>query len=264
MGNVPACSPAPSIDEIGLFELVNTYACDIYSVPHIVNVFWVAIITRDAWNAWVIAGVFELAEVLMQVIVGSYSFFIGPEGENVENFGRSLVEDWLIQGGIGALLGLVYIASFPGPRMLRFRDLFRLPSLKVGRFILYSLLLIIIAGVGTMLFGYELADSGFKLGVFFSLGLTVFVVAGLFCFKAHKKTWQSYSSMQQWEYWLTTLVFTTVISVQAAFDYLYSGAIQSWLWSFVFLVYLFVRALYRYRVYGYVHSPEGYDPFKTD
>ena len=264
MGNVPACSPAPSIDDIGLFELVNTYACDIYSVPHIVNVFWVAIVMRDAWNAWVIAGVLELVEVLMQVIFGSYGFFIGPESENLENLGRSLVEDWLIQGGIGALLGLVYISGFPGPRMLRFRDWFRLPAIRVGRFILYALLLIIIAGIGTLLFGYELPDSGFKLGVFLSLALNVLVVPLLLCFRVHKETWATYSVNQQWEYWLTALVFTTIMSVQAAFDYLYSGAIQSWLWSFVFLVYLFVRALYRYRVYGYVHSPEGYDPFKPD
>lgn len=263
MGNIPPCVDNIPFSQVGIYGLVHTYACDSYAVPHIVNVFWLAIITRDPWFAFVMAGLSEIFEAFAQVAFANFLIFVGAEG-SYESVGMVLIEDWLIQGGIGALLGLMFIASFPGPRMLRFRDLFRMPVLRVGRFVFYLFIVFLLCVPGTAIHSLTVGASEFPIGILLYAPIAIVSVGFMVLFPVHKRRWHDYTSAQQWDYWLTALGFTVVIGTQTAFDYLQSSAIQSWLWSFVFAVYLFARAVYRYRTYGYVYSPEGYDPFKTD
>jgi hypothetical protein len=212
-------------------------AHDLYVVPHIVNVLWVGVIARDPWLAFTLAGLNEAVETLAQTVFQSFVIFIGAN-DDVENLTASLVEDWLIQGGIGALLALLCIAIYMPPRLLRLRDL---RERHVGRFFWY---LLVVAGlpviVGSAL--YRLTIAGFEAGPLIytaSLWLAILLIP-----------------VRATEALVTIGVFSTVINLQQYASYLPSTGIQSWLWSLVFVIYLGLRVCLVGRTAG------QWDPFE--
>lgn len=132
MGNITPCTLNVDAVSLGPYALVNTFACDEWAVPHIVNIFWIGIITRDPIFALLAAAVNESLEILNNMIFGSFVLYVNANYAT-ENIASALVDDFLIQGGIGAILAAIYIWVYPSPRMLRFRDLYKCQ--KTGRFV---------------------------------------------------------------------------------------------------------------------------------
>ena len=260
MGNVTPCALNVDAMALGPYVLVNTYACDEWAVPHILNVFWIGIITRDPFFAFFIAGLNEALETLFQMIFGSFVLYVNANYTS-ENFAGSLVDDFLIQGGIGVLLSLIYIWIYSSPRMLRFRDLSKCQNF--GKFVYYFFFVLLLIVPGSILFK-AVTGTGFAYGILlYPLFFVVFVGLNVLT-KVNRLTWQRYTTGEQAEFWIVALVYTLVMSLQALGDYLYSSAIQSWLWSLIFLVFLLVRAGIQYRQKKLVNYPgtRNWDPFK--
>lgn len=265
MGNIPACTPNVDAVALGPYVLVNTFACDEWAVPHILNIFWIGIITRDPTFAFLIAGLNEALEVLFQMIFGSFVLYVNANYTS-ENLAGALVDDFLIQGGIGATLSLIYIWIYDSPRMWRFRDLKNCAN--AGKFFYYLFFLLVVIVPGSILFKGVTAD-GFAYGILiYPLFFLVFTVLNVFT-RMNKNTWKGYTRADQAEFWIVALVYTLVMGLQALADYFYSSAVQSWLWSFIFLVFLIGRAAIKSRnrndpEYKLVSDPgrRDWDPFK--
>jgi hypothetical protein len=79
--------------------------CDMWHAPHIANPFFLMMITRNYWVAFFVSGVFEIVECLMVVCMDDFGLFAGA-ANSLENMPDALVDDWLIQAGLGTLLGM--------------------------------------------------------------------------------------------------------------------------------------------------------------
>jgi hypothetical protein len=85
--------------------------CDMWHAPHIANPFLLMMITRNYWAAFIVSGVFEIVECLMVVTMDGFGLFAGA-ANSLENMPDALVDDWLIQAGLGTLLGIWVITFF--------------------------------------------------------------------------------------------------------------------------------------------------------
>lgn len=255
--SIPPCVANVDAIALGPYVLVNTFACDEWAVPHIVNVFWIGIITRDPVFALLIAGLNEALEVTFQMIFGSFVLYVNANYTS-ENLAGALVDDFFIQGGIGALLSLIYIWVYDSPRMLRFRDLSKCQN--AGKFVYYFIFVLLITVPGSILFK-AVTGNGFAYGILiYPLFFLLFVGLNVLT-RVNRVTWQSYTTMEQVEFWIVALMYTLIIGVQALGDYFYSSAIQSWLWSLIFLIFLVIRLIIKVRL---ENKPPVQDPGKRD
>lgn len=259
-------TPCVFVDQglLGPFDMVNTYACDPWAVPHVVAPFLVGIITKDPLFAWFMAYFAETIEIIMYQWLGGYEFFIGDADGN-ENLAGALVDDAFIQGGIGALLSLIFLFVFAYPRLLAWKDAWRGHA---GRFWFYALFLIFLV-LPAVQYQVVVGEDDFQLGVLLMPFITIIVIAIFVaiqdaCTKPRKKKkinrltrqitiytgssfqspWKEvgYTVAQQREYWITASVFILVIYLQELIpSWLYSSAVQTWLVSGVFAIYLFLR-----------------------
>ena len=135
-----------------------------------------------------------------------------------------------------------------------------------GKFIYYFFLLLLLTIPGSVLFKLT-TSNGFALGILlYPLLITVFVFFNYFTLM-NKKTWQKEAihKNDQLEFWIVATVYTLIIGLQALWDYFYSGAVQSWLISTIFFIFLLVRSYTKYRI-NYEPKMVGtrnYDPFKN-
>jgi hypothetical protein len=234
---IPPCTPSSSIDmvAIGLYTFVNTYACDVWVVPHILAPMFLCILTRAPFFAFAIAGIAEIGEALANAMFGDFVIFI-TDNDVGENITGILLDDWLIQGGIGVLLGIVIIAIFKPPRYIDLRDI--CPARKgekrhVGRFFYYLFLFLFLVAPAIT---YRLA-----IGSFSSAGVILYPVLNLGVIGIHLLIQYCQRKRVNYEFWFTIVAISLVLNVQNIFDYLYSSAIQSWLWSSVIMLYLLLR-----------------------
>ena len=237
---IPPCTPSSSIDmiAIGLFTFVNTYACDAWTVPHILAPMFLCVLTRAPFFAFAIAGIAEIGEALANVLFGNFVIFI-TDNDVGENITGILLDDWLIQGGIGVLLGIVIIAIFKPPRYIDIRDI--CPHRKgerrhTGRFFYYLFLFLLLVVPATI---YRLLIGSFELGI------TLYPVLNLVVIGIHLLIQRCQRKRVNYEFWFTIVAISLVLNVQNIFDYLYSSAIQSWLWSAVIMLYLLLRLTLR-------------------
>jgi hypothetical protein len=238
---IPPCTPAESIDmiAIGIYAFINTYACDSWVIPHILAPMFLCILTRAPFFAFAMAGIAEIGEVLAIVLFGNFVLFIDAN-DVIENINGIMLDDWLIQGGIGVLLGIVVIAIFKPPRYIDLRDIcpsrssFRGKGERrhIGRFMYYLVLFLLLILPVIM---YKL-----KLGSF-SFGIVMYTVLNLAVIGIHLLIQYCQRKRVNYEFWFTIVAISLVLNVQNIFDYLYSSAIQSWLWSSVIMLYLLLR-----------------------
>jgi hypothetical protein len=237
VNDVTPCTDVVSGLDMGFLVFTNLFSCDKWAVPHLLAPFLVTIMTRDVYFGFTIAGVSEVVEYLTYAIFGDFVIFISntdvAEAERVENVAGILLEDWLIQAGIGAvLLGWTFITLYPGKAFVEWRQW------RTGRFWFYLIVGILMMASG---FLYPLIFGSFYFGVLMYPVLhTVFVVVIWVYEEGCIKKGRFYAG-----FWLDFLLFSFAISVSNLFDYAYSGPIQSWFISAWFLVYMFLRILFR-------------------
>jgi len=95
------------------FEFVRNH--EPWVAPHIVNPFTLYLFSRSVVFAYLVAGVFEIFELSLQVILGNYIIFVGDR-TGTETITDVLLGDWGIQAGIGVALGVLFVWALQLPK----------------------------------------------------------------------------------------------------------------------------------------------------
>lgn len=233
---IPPCQEiADPLTALGLLGWSLTFRCDRWAAPHIFIPMLLAILASDPINAFHAAGYWELFEVLMLFLASSYFLFPGAGGAaDGESLTMIFVEDWLIQGFIGALiLGTLYIRLFRSPRLLRFRDLWESPRdfwFYALWFLVYNIpfALTYVLNIGGVSYGEILIvvwQPAWAWAVWRSEG------AWLRRSNNGRRKWEGYSEQRRAWFWWTIPIIMVPVYTQNMFDYLFSNGVQSWLWA---------------------------------
>ena len=124
MGNIPPCQEVEQL-VFGCFGNTILTSCARWAAPHITSPFLIAVVTRSPWLGFAIAGVFEIVEALFVTLFNDFIIFVGDSDPQLsgENLFGAILEDWLIQGGIGTLLAWLFIMLVPGRALVQGKDL---------------------------------------------------------------------------------------------------------------------------------------------
>jgi hypothetical protein len=251
MGNIPPCTPDVNQLALGTFVLVNLYACDAWAVPHVIMPFILTVWAKDFGVGWLFAYINEGVEAWFNIFFATFVLFVDANHDG-ENLAGSLIDDAWIQGLVGATLGVLFLWAMPTPRLLSIRDFIPLKKghVRLDRFVYWVLMLILVASPATL---YRVKIGTFPLGI-----LVYPFLQGAFLWIANRfapaETWAGYRRSQVREYWFTIWLFSLAINIQNMFDYFYSSAVQSWIWSGLFGVYLIIRIVQNRRHISVVYE----------
>ena len=242
---ITQCTPFTEIVGLLPWETAVLYACDIWNVPHVITVFLWAIMSKSPLVAFLLSGVFEIVEALALMGFGDFGFFFSGPKENImiENIGQSLVIDWLLHGGIGTLLGWMYLKTFRFPAMITVYDFWNKPFY----FFYYLLAYIFSTLLYFFLYGIKL-ENGFPLGIlmgFIGQGIVILLIL----WTQPRNRWKDYTKAERTRFWLIQYLFAVGLGVSNMFDWLYSSAIQVWVICGIFFLMLIVLECTKMRKY---------------
>ena len=213
--------------------------CDMWHAPHIANPFFLMVITRSWVAAFFVSGLFEIVECLMVVIFQNFALFAGA-ANSLENLPDVLIDDWLIQAGLGTLLGAWVCWYFDPPA------LWRGWYVDKGRF-MWWLLWYALVMVPQTAYGINLNDTdptGFPLGPTITIG----IIGLVFMFLVEneprmEQVWSGRTVRSRYQFWVAviTIYFSFYYVVQ--FDFFFGSAPQTWLLWGVWIIIWFVWAL---------------------
>jgi hypothetical protein len=199
--------------------------------------------------AYIIAGIFEQFEIFSRVFFGVFITFFTKDGLSAEpeTFVGSYLEDWAIQGGLGAfLLGGLFIHAIDFPPFIwGTRE-------KSRKHTWYYLGVLIFYVLPFVVFSIDL-DNGFPLGPLIVVlwqpvwvGLVVLTEGHYMGTYSEKRgiwisgRWKGYTRGQRLLFWWGIAAIITPFMAQNLFDWLYSNAIQSYL---MVVVYIYILLL---------------------
>lgn len=217
--------------------------CDMWHAPHIANPFFLMILCRKWWVAFLVSGLFEIIECLMVVVMGEFGLFAGA-ANSLENLPDVLIDDWLLQAGLGVALGAWVTWYFDSPAMWKGWYTDR------GRF-MWWLLWYVAVMVPQTTYGINLNDddpTGFPLGPTICIPIMAVVFALMIQNEPRKEeSWKGRTYRSRAEFWgcVVAVYFSFYYVVQ--FDFFFGSAPQTWLMCSVWFVGIFVWALIRGR-----------------
>lgn len=218
----------------GVVALFLLSECDRWSVLHIVTPFLLTVYTRSGFFGFFMAGIGEFLEYFGLTLWGTFAIFVTntntkvDPNTDVESLANIFVADWLLQGGIGVLLGWVFYQMVECPALYKWEDIWKRPY----TFCYYTFWLL-----GTIVLKgafYSMEFGSFKFGIHFYYMADIVLILVLELTQP-KHTWQGYTKRQKGIYYFWWLFIVIVLNVQNQFDYLYSSYVQSWLWSSILL-----------------------------
>jgi len=174
----------------------------------------------------------------MVVMFRSFALFPGDE-KNLENLPDAIIDDWLIQGGLGVLLGAWVLWYFKPPTLWRGwytdRGLF-----------MWWLLWFLLLMAPQAVFGVKLYDDphAFPLGP----TITIIIIAIVFAFFIQNEpgmtqSWAGRTKFFRMQFWMAVIAMYFSFYYVVQFDFFVGTAPQTWLvWGFWLLVW-FVFAM---------------------
>ena len=171
--------------------------CDMWHAPHIANPFFLMILCRRWWVAFLVSGLFEIVECLTVVVMGEFGLFAGA-ANSLENLPDVLLDDWLIQAGLGVTLGAWVTWYFDSPYMWRGWYTDR------GRF-MWWLLWYVAVMLPQTTYGINLNDdepTGFPLGPTICIPIMALVFAFMIQNEPRKEeSWAGRTYRERAEFW---------------------------------------------------------------
>lgn len=230
--------------------------CDIWPAPHVANPFILYCMTQWWPVVFLLTGVNELVESLGRVLNGGSTVPLLELIEGGESLTEALVDDWLICGGIGLILGGLFMYH------IRYYPLLSLRAwrFKRGAFFFYLGFTIVWilpytvnavlsiptpAGVtGVASFSTDKAEL--YIGPPFTvLAHAAVAIIALWLEPSFSNAWVGTPHWKRSTFWVGMWALTALLEIQATWDWLYSGAIQVYLLSFLLAMYMLVIAFYR-------------------
>lgn len=236
MGNtIPPCVlNTTSIVVQSPYELTWLKSCDPWIVAHFLAPFWLTVFTRSFTLGFFFTHLWETIELLFQSLFGSFVFFADA---NDETEGLAYILEDILEGLFACLLGKVFLWVYPrAPRLLNFQNINpdNDSAWHPWRFILYGLSYLAAIAPGASILGIRTGlNDEIPLGLILYTPIFVAGMLPIVLATSHWEWWPRWA-----EYWITGLVFTIIMGVQHIWDYLYSRAIQSWVYAVAFLLYL--------------------------
>jgi len=199
--------------------------CDMWHAPHIANPFLLMIFTGSIWPPILLSGLFEIVEAGMVLTTSGFAVFAGA-ANSLENLSDVLLDDWLIQCGLGVLLGCLYLWCMGWPRLWgNFWTQRR-------NFLWWTLWYILIMLTQTT-YGLNLNDddpTGFPIGGVICVSLMCL----LFAFLVQNEpdwqiAWTGKTMRHRMEFWMGTFTIYLSFYLVVMFDFFYGSAPQTWL-----------------------------------
>lgn len=245
---VRPCSDSPrSALRYGVVAFYVLSECNRWAALHIATPFLLTIWSRSAFFGFFMAGIGELLEYFLLTLWETFAVFVTNNGTkidpnvDVESLANIFVGDWLIQGGIGALLGWTFYQMVESPALLDWQDLWKRPF----TFCYYFFWLL----AGTFLKGilYSLDFGSFAFGINFAY-IFDFILIAILELTQPKHKWGGHTKKQKWIYYFWWLFPVTILHFQNQFDYFYSNWVQSWLWSgIIWIFFMIPYSLWKWR-----------------
>lgn len=260
MGNIRSC-----LDEASARALrggtSNTWiadlTCDIWPGTHVVNPFILYCMTQWWPLVFLLTGVSELLEGVGRMLNQGGGAPLLEIDETGESLTQALVDDWLICGGIGLLLGGLFMYHIRRQPLLSVhkwryhrRAFYFYAAFTVAWLLPYPFnALVVVAPPPGGISGYA-AYSANKTEVHLGPpaivalhGVASFVALG---FEPRFSTaWQGAEPWKRSTFWVGSWALAACFEMQATWDWFYSGAIQTYLISGVLAAYLLAAAAYR-------------------
>jgi len=221
-----------------MYSVTFVDACSMWSGPHLANPFFLMILTQNWIISFLVSGVFEIVETLMVAIFRNFAFFPGDEN-NLENMVDSLVDDWLIQGSLGVLLGAWVIWYFKPPQLWRGWYTDR------GVF-MWWLLWYLLVMVSQASFGIKLNDdtNDFPLGP----TIAVIIISCVFAFMIQtepkmEEAWDGRTARSRMEFWMAVVAIYFSFYYVVQFDWCVGSSPQTWIMWGIWIIVFFVFAL---------------------
>ena len=223
----------------GVVALFLFSECDRWSVLHIVTPFLLTIYTRSGFFGFFMAGLGEFIEYFLLTLWGTFSIFVTntntkiDPNTDIESLANIFVADWLIQGGIGVLLGWVFYQMLDFPALYKWEDIWKRPY----TFCYYTFWLLGTTALKGALYSMDIVSFKFGINFFYIADIVLIVILEL---TQPKHVWANYSKKQKVFFYGWWLFIVIVLNVQNQFDYFFSNYVQGWLWSaillFVFMI----------------------------
>jgi len=212
-----------------------------WHAPHIANPFILMIFVNNALAPILLSGLFEIVEALMVATTNDFAVFAGA-ANSLENLSDVLIDDWLIQAGLGTLLGALYMWVM------------RAPSLWGNWFtqrrnFLYWTLWYVLLMVTQTTYGINLNDddpTGFPLGGIICCSLMAIVFAFLVQNEPDREiAWSGRTKRSRLEFWIGAITIYFSFYLVVMFDFFFSSAAQTWLlwtvWVVGWLIWVYAR-----------------------
>lgn len=239
VGWAPPCKITENVTS-NYFSINFLDNCDMYHAPHIANPFLLYMLTGSWLASFFVPGAFEIVEAIVFMI--KYNTGDTSVAPNVyENLPDILIDDWLIQAGLGTLLG-AWVFWMLKPPVL-WGNWYTDRGGFMWSLGWYALLLV----PQLNLFPISLSDDtpiGFPLGPMIAMGVTFLIFMAFIEFEPRRwMNWAGRSELERMTFWavLITVYFSFWIVVM--FDFFYGSAPQTWLLWGVWIILIFVWLL---------------------
>lgn len=229
----------PGSDNVWRADLI----CDIWAPTHIANPFFIYCMTQSWPITFLFTGVAEIAEGVL--VAGGTAFPL----EVSESLTEVLIDDWLIQGGLGLLLGGLFMYTIKAHALLsskRWRT-------RRSEWYFYALIVVLyfLANVSGFagfyveappdtrnLAGFNTTDLWLSPAV--NVAYHGILLTGVYAVEPHFSTqvWLGEPPWKRSSFWCGAWVIGAALELQAPWDYFYSSAIQSWLITAIIALYL--------------------------
>ena len=212
--------------------------CDMWHSPHIANPFILLIFTGSIWPPILLSGLFEIVEAVMVATTKDFALFAGA-ANSLENLSDVLLDDWLIQAGLGVLLGVVYMWVMNGPRLWG-------NFWTQRRNFLWWTLWYILLMVTQTTYGLNLNDddpTGFPIGGIVCCSLMAVIFAFLVQNEPDWKiSWAGRTQRSRLEFWMGAIVIYFSFYLVTMFDFFFGSAPQTWLLWGIWVIGLLIWA----------------------
>lgn len=216
--------------------------CDMFHAPHIANPFLLMMLSRNWVVSFLVPGIFEIFEIVSILILSNFGYFPGAT-DSYENLTDSLVDDWLIQAGLGVILG-AWISWCVGQP-----PLWKGWSTRRGLFLAWLVWFLLLM-VSQTTFGLKLNDgsdpTGFPLGPTICIGIS----AVLFAFLVQnepgsREAWSGRLKSARIAFWVAVVSIYFSFYYVVQFDFFFGSGPQTWLmfgfWMVVSLIAVIVE-----------------------
>lgn len=219
--------------------------CDPWANPHINGPMFLYILTQRWPLVLLITGLNEVFEILLKLIFGDFAIFPEVDATNdFESITQALIDDWLTQGSIGLILGGLFVYAIRSPvvwtgwRTNRRQWWFYFFTAVVYFVITILFSMTIEKPPGLMGVSSTKPD---KTDLWVGPYITTALIGGLILLAQYGENFYSVAWAKQPEskrrhFWNGYWAINVCFSIQATWDWFYSGAAQSWLLAGLFAI----------------------------